>query len=122
MKTMGVLAAAALALTTAGPACAEHNGPPAREDPAARDAASVERKGSDTDLDVQIKLGKEGFRLGGRLFGRDGVAGAWLNGRIERDGLVLDGRIQEPNGRTFNFRLDADVLGLLLRRGADVLW
>jgi len=120
MKTMVMLAAAALALTIAGPARAEHNGPPPREDDGARDGGSVERKGSDRDLDVQIKLDKDGFRLGGRLFGPDGVAGAWLNGRIERHGIVLDGRIQQPNGRTFNFKLDADVLGLLLRRSLDI--
>jgi hypothetical protein len=119
MKAMLILAAAACVLTVGGPARAEHNGPP-REGPAARDGAGAERRGSDTDLDVQIKLGKDGFRLGGRLFGPDGVAGAWLNGRVERDGVVLDGRIQEPNGRTFNFKLDADILGLLLRRSVDV--
>jgi hypothetical protein len=113
MRTTRVLAVTALLLALAAPAFAEHNGPPPREDAVAPEARGPDRPFLGRDLDVQIKLGRDGFRLGGRLFGPEGVAGAWLNGRFGRSGIVLDGRVQEPSGRSFNFKLDADILGLL---------
>jgi hypothetical protein len=67
------------------------------------------------DLDVDLKLGADGFRLGGRLLGPKGVWGAWLNGRVRRDGFTLDGRVQDPDKAT-NFRFDADITEWL-RRG-----
>jgi hypothetical protein len=73
------------------------------------DAARVETPRGSSWLDLDLKLGVNTFRLGGRLFGRDGYAGgAWLNGEMRRDGFRLDGRI-ERDGKTHEFKLDADI-------------
>jgi hypothetical protein len=61
-----------------------------------------------------VKLGVDGFRLGGRLFGRDGFYGAWLNGQVHPDGFTLDGRVQR-DGRAFNFTLNAQLTDALSR-------
>ena len=65
------------------------------------------------DLNVDLKVGRDGFRLGGQLFGPDGVWGAWLNGALREGGFTLDGRVQEP-GRAFKFKMNADIDGSLL--------
>jgi hypothetical protein len=63
----------------------------------------------DSSLDLDLKMGLNGFRLGGRLFGRDGYAGgAWLKGQARPDGFTLDGRV-EQNGRAHNFKMNVDV-------------
>ena len=59
-------------------------------------------------LDIDIKVGRESFRLGARFFGATGVWGAWLNGQSRKDGFSLDGRLQQPD-RGYNFRLNADL-------------
>ena len=105
--TATIVAVMLLLLTV--PAFAEHNtfettrepvdlaGP--RESTATRESR---------DLDIEVKVGRDHVRLGGRLFGPNGVAGAWLNGRLRPWGLSLDGRIQQER-RAFNFKLDADL-------------
>src|SRR3989442_12734383 len=97
MKTMlsvALMACALLAL--AAPARAEHNGQaPARDS---------------VDLNLDLKIGGEGFRLGGTVFGLEGVYGAWLNGAVRPDGFSVDGRLQHPE-RAYNFKLNADVGG-----------
>jgi hypothetical protein len=65
---------------------------------------------SSTDLELQLGLGLNGFRLGGRLLGPDGVAGAWLNGGMGPNGFALDGRVQRGDGRAWNFKLDAEMM------------
>jgi hypothetical protein len=67
-----------------------------------------------TDLDIDLRLGGDGFRLGGRLFGLENFYGAWLNGRLRADGFSLDGRLQR-DGRAFNFKLDAELTDPLSR-------
>lgn len=63
----------------------------------------------DSSLDIDLKMGLNGFRLGGRLFGRDGYAGgAWLNGQARPDGFSLDGRV-EQNGRAHKFKMNVDI-------------
>ena len=104
-----IVIVAALALT-AWPAGAEHM---TLVDPPA-DAAV---KAPTPSLDVDIKLGAQGFRLGGRLSGSSGVAGAWLNGQIKPEGFALDGRVQSDTGRAYNFKLDADLSELMTRAG-----
>src|SRR5207245_2448907 len=84
MNTTLVLGALAAALVTAAPAWADHN----------RLVAPAE-EGTKTDgsLDIDLKLGVNGFRFGSRLFGREGYAGgAWLNGETRPEGFSLDGR------------------------------
>ena len=86
--------------TLAAPARAEHNGQaPARDS---------------VDLNLDLKIGGEGFRLGGTVFGLEGVYGAWLNGAVRPDGFSVDGRLQHPE-RAYNFKFNADVGGWLRR-------
>lgn len=66
------------------------------------------------DVDVDVTLDVDGFRLGGRVLGPRGVWGAWLNGTARRGGFTLDGRLQRPD-RATNFKLDADIFERLLR-------
>jgi hypothetical protein len=98
MKKTGVLIGAlgaVLALT--GPALADHKLEP------------VGGTETESSIDIDLKLGPKSFRLGGRVFGRDGYAGgAWLNGETRPDGFSLDGRI-ERDGTAHNFKLNADI-------------
>ncbi|MGH2669374.1 MAG: hypothetical protein ACRDH5_09715 [bacterium] len=98
MKRLIVSAMAALVVALAAPASAE----------------DTPRPSTSTDLNVDLKFDRDGFRLGGQLFGLDAVYGAWLNGQIRRDGLTLDGRVQD-GGRAFNFKLNAEFTEWLLR-------
>jgi hypothetical protein len=62
----------------------------------------------DSSLDVNLKLGLNGFRFASRIFGRGGYAGgAWLNGEARRDGFSVDGRV-EHGGKAHNFKFNAD--------------
>ena len=91
-------------LAAAAPARAEHNAAPPPEE-----STKVEVPGTEHSIDLNLKLGLNGFRLGSRLFGRDGYAGgAWLNGETRSDGFSLDGRI-EHDGKAHNFKLNADI-------------
>jgi len=106
MKTMLSVALMAGALfALAAPAVAEHTG-----QAPARDAI---------DLNLDLKVGKDGFRLGGTLLGLEGLYGAWINGVIRGEGFTVDGRVQHPE-RAFNFKINADVgewLGRALGQG-----
>lgn len=96
MKTWIIALCGAGVLLTS-PAMAEHN--------------SGQRAESTLDLDV--KIDRDGFRLGGRLFG-DHVLGAWLNGRLTEQGFSIDGRVQGEE-RAYNFKLNAEILESLKR-------
>ena len=101
MKTMlSVALIVGAVLAVAAPALAEHNG-----EAAARDSV---------DLNLDVKIGGDGFRLGGTVFGLEGVYGAWINGAVRPDGFSVDGRVQHP-ARAYNFKLNADVAGWLRR-------
>jgi hypothetical protein len=107
MKSVTGIAAILVIVAAAWPAHAEHNKFVASdtEVPETR----LEVPGADTSLDINLKLGINGFRLGGRLFGRDGyTGGAWLNGETRKDGFSLDGRI-ERDGKAHNFKFNADI-------------
>ena len=112
MKTTLVLGALAAALVTAAPAWADHNrlvAPPDAERNADVESAKPEGSTTDGTLDIELKLGLNGFRLGGRLFGREGCAGgAWLNGETRAEGFSLDGRV-ERNGKAHNFKMNVEV-------------
>ena len=63
-----------------------------------------------SSLDVDLKLGLNGFRLGGRLFGKEGYkGGAWLNGETRPEGFSVDGRVEREGGQSWNFKLNADI-------------
>ena len=112
MKTTLVLGALAAALMTAAPAWADHNrlvAPPDAERNADVESAKPEGSTTDGTLDIELKLGLNGFRLGGRLFGREGYAGgAWLNGETRAEGFSLDGRV-ERDGKAHNFKMNVQV-------------
>lgn len=112
MKTLVIVSALAATLATAAPVRADHNSVPAAVD-ADRTPAST-TAGS---LDIDLKLGVNGFRFGSRVFGPNGYAGgAWLNGETRRDGFSLDGRL-ERDGRAHNFKMNVE-LDEWLRRAA----
>ena len=98
-------------LAAAVPARAEHNG--AAPEFSARElyderGSRLDVPGSEHSLDLNLRLGRDGFRLGSRLFGPQGyTGGAWLNGRLRPDGFRLDGRV-EHDGKSHDFKLDAD--------------
>jgi len=108
MKLTTVLVVGGLVLALAAPARADHNGtPPAMS--AVEIVPNLEVPGTETSLDINLKLGLNGFRLGSRLFGKDGLlGGAWLNGETRRDGFSLDGRV-EHEGKAHNFKFNADI-------------
>jgi len=89
MRLTTVLVVGGLVLALAAPARADHNGtPPAMS--AVEIVPKLEVPGTETSLDINLKLGLNGFRLGSRLFGKDGLlGGAWLNGETRRDGAEL---------------------------------
>jgi hypothetical protein len=90
------VAGSLLAIALAGaapPAGAEHRGT---------------EPGGALDLGVDFGVGAEGFRLGGRLTGPDGVWGLGLGGRPRRQGFTLEGWLEE-GGRTRGFTLDAEI-------------
>jgi len=108
MKTS--LVVAAIVVGCALPASAEHL---TQVDPST--GALKEPTAESRTLDIDIKLGGNAFRIGGRILGDKGVTGAWLNGQLRPDGFALDGRVQGDTGRAYNFKVDADVLDLLVR-------
>ena len=107
MRTLVTLTMVACVMAAA-PALAEHKTFETAE------GTAVQRP-AESNLDVQLKLGWNGFRLGGRLFGRDGVAGAWLNGQVGSGGVQLDGRVQREDGRAWNFKVDVEMMDWITR-------
>jgi hypothetical protein len=97
MKTLLAIGALGAVLATTVPAAADHASG-GMADPAVESA-----------LDLDLKLGPHGFRLGGRVLGREGHAGgAWLNGEMRSDGFSLDGRV-EHDGKVRTFKFNATI-------------
>jgi hypothetical protein len=104
MKTALVLGMLLLLLVSVGPAHADPRGLVTEPD-----GATVDAPKTPSSLDINLKLGLNGFRFGTRLFGRDGYAGgAWLNGETRPDGFSIDGRL-EHGGKAHNFKFNADI-------------
>jgi hypothetical protein len=92
-------------ILAAAPARADHNG--ARGFTSTAEDAT--ERGGTFDVDINLELGLHGFRLGSRLFGREGyLGGAWLNGETRKDGFSLDGRM-EHDGKVHDFRFNAEI-------------
>jgi hypothetical protein len=110
MKTWLGPSALGILLALAAPAAADHDRLP---------AAAPADTTDESSLDLDLKIGPRGFRLGGRLSGGDGF---WLNGQTREDGFSLDGRI-EHGGRARTFKFNADIAEWLraFRRGATDL-
>jgi hypothetical protein len=105
MRTALLRFAIVLGLTvlTAAPSAAEHKALVSAEESA---SLAPER----SSVDVDLKLGLNGFRLGGRLFGKEGYkGGAWLNGETRPEGFSVDGRVEREGGQSWNFKLNADI-------------
>ena len=108
MRLTTVLVVGGLVVALTAPAHADHNGTPPSLS-AVEIVPKLEVPGTETSLDINLKLGLNGFRLGSRLFGKDGLLeGAWLNGETRRDGFSLDGRV-EHEGKAHNFKFNADI-------------
>lgn len=92
-----------LIVLTASPSAADHKTLVSSEP-----NASVEPERSSVDVD--LKLGLNSFRLGGRFFGKEGYkGGAWVNGETRSDGFSVDGRVEGEGGKSWNFKLNADI-------------
>lgn len=91
----------ALGLLAASPSFAEH----------ATLSSGVAPEGH--DLEIELKIGQDFFRLGGHVLGPGGVASGWLNGRLRPGGFSVDGRLKPETGRPYNFKFDADGLDRL---------
>jgi hypothetical protein len=94
--TRGLVVALALTASFAAPAVARAASEPAGPPPAA----------ADTGLD--LRLDRDGFRIGGRVWGPGGPYGAWLSGGLRGRGLTLGGGVETPR-RFWDFRLDTDL-------------
>jgi hypothetical protein len=112
MRTLRLIAALGTVLATTVPAAA---GPT---------SGGTADSTIESSLDLDVKLGPRGFRLGGRVVGPEGDAGgAWLNGETRSDGFSLDGRV-EHDGRAHTFKFNATIDGWLrraIRRGVTDL-
>ena len=91
----------ALGVLAASPSFAEH----------ATLASGVAPEGH--DLEIELKIGPDFFRLGGHVPGAGGVASGWLNGRLRPGGFSVDGRLKPETGRPYSFKLDLDGLDRL---------
>ena len=101
---------------TAAPSAADHHKALVS---AAQEETSTTPDRSSFDLD--LKLGTNGFRIGGRLFGKEGYkGGAWLNGETRSEGFTVDGRVEGEGGKSWNFKLNAEIDEML--RKALKLW
>jgi hypothetical protein len=105
--------AVGVVVLSAASAAADHKtlvsseqGTPSAPDRSSPDRSSPER----SSVDVDLKLGLSGFRLGARVFGKDGYSGgAWVNGETRSDGFSVDGRVEREGGKSWNFKLNADI-------------
>jgi hypothetical protein len=92
-------------VVTVAPSAADHNRLVSAE--AEQSTPSAPERSS---LDIDLKLGVNGFRLGGRLFGKEGYkGGAWVNGETRPEGFSVDGRVEREGGKSWNFKLNADI-------------
>jgi hypothetical protein len=115
MRTTVIFGALIATVLAAAPAGADHKllvtDEPRAESP------KPEGMKTESSLDIDLKLGFNGFRFGSRLFGREGYAGgAWLNGETRAEGFSLDGRV-ERDGKAHNFKMNVE-LDEWLRRAA----
>ena len=103
LRTVVVLTGLLVTLAFVAGARADHTTTPAGGDEIALDGPAG------PSLDLSLRLGAGGFRLGGRLLGPGSyTGGAWLNGAARRDGFRLEGRV-EHGGKSHGFTFDADL-------------
>ena len=61
-------------------------------------------------IGIDLKIGGNGFRLGGRLSGSKGVSEAWVDGHVRGNGVTLDARLKGQDGAPRDFTLNLDLL------------
>jgi len=92
----------------------------AKSEGATPEAPKPEGMKTESSVDINLKLGINGFSFGSKVFGREGyTGGAWLSGQTRPEGFSLDGRV-EGDGKAHNFRMNIE-LDEWLRRAAR-LW
>jgi hypothetical protein len=121
MRTTLIFSALLATLLAAGSAYADHKLLISNESQTdnARPEGGTTPEGMKTEssVDIDLKLGVNGFRFGSRVFGREGyTGGAWLNGQTRAEGFSLDGRV-ERDGKAHNFKMNIE-LDEWLRRAA----
>jgi len=131
MRTILIVSALLATLLAADPARADHKllltnesqADSGRSDFGARpegakpEAPKPEGMKTESSVDINLKLGINGFSFGSKVFGREGyTGGAWLNGQTRPEGFSLDGRV-EGDGKAHNFRMNIE-LDEWLRRAA----
>jgi hypothetical protein len=136
MRTTLIFGALIAMLIAAGPASADHKlllppDEPQAERPQTErpqtDRPQTERPNPEAtstgnSLDIDLKLGLDGFRLGGRLFGHEGYAGgAWLNGATRPDGFSVDGGV-ERDGKAHKFKMNIGLDEWMRRAAAWWIW
>ena len=89
--------------------------------PGAPPAVSSDARRPSKSLDIDLKIDDKGFRLGGRLSGSKGLSGAWLGAQLRGDGVTLDGRLEDHDSPTRDFKLNVDLLPGWARTAAR-LW
>ena len=72
-------------------------------------------------LNIDLKIDANGFRLGGRLSGSEGVSSASLGAQLRGDGVSVDGRLEGNDGPTRDFKMNLDLLPGWARTAAR-LW
>jgi uncharacterized protein (TIGR00251 family) len=92
----GLVIALAVAASLAAPALGRAASEPAVAPPPAADAG------------LDLRLDRDGFRIGGRVVGPGGAYGAWLSGGLRARGLTLGGGVETPR-RFWDFKLDTDL-------------
>jgi hypothetical protein len=126
MRTILIVSALLATLLGAGPARADHKllisdesqtdtvGPDFGAKP---EVPKPEGMKTESSVDINLKLGINGFSFGSKVFGREGyTGGAWLNGQTRPEGFSVDGRV-ERDGKAHNFKMNIE-LDEWLRRAA----
>src|SRR5262249_3081445 len=134
MRTILIVSALLATLLAADPARADHkllisnesqadsgrSDFGAKSEGATPEAPKPEGMKTESSVDINLKLGINGFSFGSKVFGREGyTGGAWLSGQTRPEGFSLDGRV-EGDGKAHNFRMNIE-LDEWLRRAAR-LW
>jgi hypothetical protein len=107
---MCAVVAIALVILSAAPARAEDEA--SRSWGAKQDEAWRSWRGEQSigpfDLGLDLRLGRDGFRIGATLEGLQRLYGASLEGQRRPGGFRLDGRVRDGD-REQRFRLDTEI-------------
>jgi hypothetical protein len=97
------LAALAVVMAWAAPGVADHN-----RHVGADGVLRAPQAAADPAVDLDVRIDRRGFRVGGRVRGLERPYGGSLGGEIDDRGLTLDGRLE--GGQPWRLRVDAETL------------